>query len=183
MEEISHRFSAHEVRIDCAHPSPEEVELSTRQMQTLFKLNHTMPATAEADSLLHELFPDMGEGSRVTIPLSGVRFNNVKIGKRVIIQANCLMMAAGGITIEDDALIAANVQLISNNHDLKERMVITCKPVRICRRAWIGAGATILPGVTVGENAVVGAASVVTHDVEPNTIVAGNPARAIRRIE
>lgn len=61
-------------------------------------------------------------------------------------------------------------------------MVITCRPVHICRRVWIGAGATILPGVTVGENSVVGAGSVVTHDVEPNTIVAGNPARLIRRL-
>ena len=92
------------------------------------------------------------------------------------------MMSAGGITIDDDVLIAANVQLLSNNHDLQNRRVITCKPVHIGRRAWIGAGAAILPGVTVGENAVVGAGSVVTHDVEPNTIVAGNPAKLIRGI-
>ena len=183
MEEISNCGSAHEVRIDCAHPTPEEAELSKQQMQTLFKLNHTMPATEEFDALVCELFPEMGESSRVTTPLNGVRFNKVKIGRNVIVQSNCLMMSAGGITIEDEALIAANVQLISNNHDLEERMVITCKPVRICRRAWIGAGATILPGVTVGENAVVGAGSVVTRDVEPNTLVAGNPARLIRRIK
>lgn len=93
-----------------------------------------------------------------------------------------VMMSAGGITIDDDVQIAANVQLISNNHDLEDRMVITCKPIHVCRRAWIGAGATILPGVTVGENSVVGAGSVVTHDVEPDTIVAGNPARIIRKI-
>lgn len=61
-------------------------------------------------------------------------------------------------------------------------MVITCRPVHICRRVWIGAGSTILPGVTVGENSVVGADSFVTRDVEPNTIVAGNPARVIRHI-
>lgn len=171
-----------EIRIDCAHPSAEEAALAKQQMQTLFRLNHTMPATDEFDALVKELFPNMGEGSRITIPLSGVRFNKVKIGRKVVIQSNCLMMSAGGITIEDEALIAANVQLISNNHDLEDRMVITCKPVRICRRAWIGAGASILPGVTVGENAVVGAGSVVTKDVEPDTIVAGNPARVIRKI-
>lgn len=171
-----------EIRIDCAHPSAEDAALAKKQMQTLFRLNHTMPATDEFDALVKELFPDMGEGSRITIPLSGVRFNMVKIGRKVVIQSGCLMMSAGGITIEDEALIAANVQLISNNHDLEDRMVITCKPVRICRRAWIGAGATILPGVTVGENAVVGAGSVVTKDVEPDTIVAGNPARVIRKI-
>ena len=95
----------------------------------------------------------------------------------------CLMMSAGGITIEDEAMIAANVQLISNNHDLDNRSIITCRPIRICCRAWIGAGATILPGVTVGENSVVGAGSVVTHDVEPNTVVAGNPARLMRQLK
>ncbi len=110
-----------------------------------------MPATDESDNLMHELFPDMGDGSRVTIPLSGVRFNKVKIGKRVIIQANCLMMAAGGITLEDDVLIAANVQLISNNHDLEDRMVITCKPVRICRRHGLVRGLLYCPGLLSGK--------------------------------
>ncbi len=74
-------------------------------------------------------------------------------------------------------------EFISNNHDLENRWVITCKPIHICRRAWIGAGVTILPGVTVGENAVVGAGSVVTCDVEPDTIVAGNPAKVIKHIK
>lgn len=124
----------------------------------------------------------MGEGSRVSAPLSGVRFHNVSIGRNVIVMPGCLMMSAGGITIEDGAMIAANVQLISNNHDLYERQVITCRPVRIGKNAWIGAGATILPGVTIGDNAVVGAASVVTRDVAPDTIVAGNPARFIKHI-
>ena len=170
-----------EIRIDCAHPS--EKDMAKQQMQTLFRLNHTMPATEEFDLLLKELFPDMGEGSRVNTPLSGVRFNKVKIGKNVVIMPGCLMMSAGGITIEDEAMIAANVQLISNNHDLDNRSIITCRPIRICCRAWIGAGATILPGVTVGENSVVGAGSVVTHDVEPNTVVAGNPARLMRQLK
>ena len=144
--------------------------------------DHTMPMTEEYDELLYRLFPDMGTGSRINTPLTVVRAHNVKIEKNVIIMNGCLMMSAGGITIDDEAQIAANVQLISNNHDLENRMVITCKPVHICRRAWIGAGATILPGVTIGENSVVGAGSVVTRDVESNTIVAGNPARVIKKI-
>lgn len=172
-----------EIRIDCANQSPEDLALAKRHAQLVFRLNHTMPMTEEYDNLVREIFPSMGEGSRVMTPLTAVRPHKVTIGKRVIIMNGCLMMSAGGITIDDDAQIAANVQLISNNHDLENRMVITCKPVRICRRVWIGAGATILPGVTIGENSVVGAGSVVTHDVEPNTIVAGNPARVIKRIE
>ncbi len=171
------------VRIDCANQSPEELELAKKHACLVFKLNHTMPMTEEYDALVHEIFPTMGEGSRINAPLTAIRPHMVEIGRNVVVMPGCLMMSAGGITIEDEVLIAANVQLISNNHDLDNRNIITCKPVRICRRAWIGAGATILPGVTVGENAVVGAASVVTHDVPPMTIVAGNPARVIKHID
>lgn len=171
-----------EVRIDVTRQTPEELALAARQARLLFAFNHAEPGSAESDLLMHRIFPSMGEGSRVLAPLTAVRPHNVTIGKGVTVMPGCLMMSAGGITIDDGAMIAANVQLISNNHDLYERQVITCKPVRIGRNAWIGAGATVLPGVTVGDNAVVGAASVVTRDVEPDTIVAGNPARMIKRI-
>lgn len=134
-----------EIRIDCANQSPEELALAKKQAQLVFRLNHTMPMTEEYDNLVREIFPSMGEGSRIMTPLTAVRPHKVTIGERVIIMSGCLMMSAGGITIDDDAQIAANVQLISNNHDLKDRMVITCKPVHICRRVWIGAGATICP--------------------------------------
>lgn len=171
-----------ELKIDCAHQSEADLKKAKEQAQILFRLNHTMPMTEEYDNLLYCLFPNMGEGSRVNTPLTVIRAHRVKIGQRVVIMNGCLMMAAGGITIDDDVQIAANVQLIYNNHDLENRQVVVCKPVHICRGAWIGAGATILPGVTIGENSVVGAGSVVTHDVDPNTIVGGNPARVIRKI-
>lgn len=171
-----------EIRIDCLNQTEQELVAARELRQDIFRLNHTMPDTEEYAELLHKVFSQFGENCRVEIPFSGVRTANVKFGRNVIVMPGCLMMSAGGITIDDDALIAANVQLLSNNHDLQNRRVITCKPVHIGRRAWIGAGATILPGVTVGENSVVGAGSVVTRDVEPNTIVAGNPAKLIRRI-
>ena len=73
----------------------------------------------------------------------------MKFGRNVIIMPGCLMMSAGGITIDDDVQIAANVQLISNNHDLKYRHIITCKPIHICRGAWIGAGAVSYTHLTL----------------------------------
>ena len=79
--------------------------------------------------------------------------------KEVYINADCLMMARGGITIEDDAQLAANIQLLTNNHDLYEREILPCKPILICKGAWIGAGVTVLPGIRIGKHAVVGAAA------------------------
>ena len=171
-----------EIRIDVTKQTEEELALANDQAQLIFKFNNTMPDTAEYAELIHRIFPTMGENSRVGTPLTAVRPHRVSIGKNVVVMPGGLMMSAGGITIDDGAMIAANVQLISNNHDLYERQVITCKPVHIGKNAWIGAGATILPRVTVGDNAVVGAASVVTKDVAQATIVAGNPARFIKAI-
>ncbi len=99
------------------------------------------------------------------------------------INTNLLAMSRGGITIEDDVQIAANVQLLSNNHDPYDRQIIICKPIRIKKGAWIGAGASIMAGVTIGKYAIVGAASVVTHDVEDYEVVAGNPAKVIRILD
>ena len=148
--------------VDPRKTTPEEMERGMRDVKLVFTINHTMPYTEEYNNLVKELFGDnLGDGATVMPPLKGV----------------C------GITIDDHAMIAANVQLISNNHDLHDRQLLICKPVHIGRNAWIGAGATILPGVTVGENAVVAAGAVVTKDVAPNTIVGGNPAKFIKNID
>mgnify|MGYP000931891353 FL=1 len=172
-----------EVRIDMRKPEEADPAEGVRCAQLCFKINHTMPMTEEYNRLVSELFMgNIGEGSRVMSPLTVVRGNRVKIGRNVVVMNNSLFMAAGGITIEDDVMVAANVQLISNNHDLYDHQILTCKPVRLKRNCWIGAGTTILPGITVGENAVVAAGAVVTKDVEDNTVVGGNPAKVIKRI-
>ena len=177
-------MDATEERVDLRIPHPEDAEKARKQIQLIFKLNHTMPMTEEYTEVLHELFEDrLGEGSTVSAPLQMVCADRVIIGKNVFINTNLLAMARGGITIEDDVLIAANVSLISNNHDPYERQVLTCKPVVIKKGAWIGAGATVLPGVTVGEHAIVGAASVVTHDVPDYAVVVGNPARVVKTLD
>ena len=173
-----------ETRIDMRNAAENDPEEGARCTRLCFELTGIMPLTPEYEQKVNELFcGHIGQGSRVMPGMKVVRGNRITIGNRVTVMYNCLMMGAGGITIEDDVLVAANVQLISNNHDLHDRMILTCKPVVLKRNCWIGAGASILPGVTVGENAVVGAGSVVTHDVAPGTVVAGNPARFIKAID
>ena len=171
-----------EVRIDLRIPNPERDAEGKRSTQLCFKINHTMPMTPECDALIKELFPNSGENLNLQPPLQCNLGANVKIGKNVAIMYNVLMMSAGGITIEDGAMIAANCSLISNNHDPADRAVITCKPVVIGKNVWVGANSIILPGVTVGANAIVAAGSVVTKDVAPNTLVGGVPAKFIKNV-
>ena len=110
---------------------------------------------------------------------------NIKIGKNVFINACCRFQDQGGIEIGDGALIGHNVTIATLNHDFnpKTRQNITPKSVKIGKNVWIGSDSTILPGVKIGDGAIIGAGSVVTKSVPKNTIAAGNPAKAIREIE
>lgn len=110
---------------------------------------------------------------------------HIKIGKNVFINHACSFLDLGGITIEDDVLIGPRVNLTTENHpvDPTKRKHLDLKSILIKRNAWIGAGATILPGVTVGENSIVAAGAVVNKDVPDNTIVGGIPAKILRAIE
>ena len=173
-----------ETRVDTRNFDKEEIELGVRNSQLIFRINHTMPFTEEYDTLVKELFGDrIGEGTRLTAPFNLVASEHMRIGRNVYIGGNLLGMCRGGIEIEDDAMLAANVSLISNNHDLYDRAVLLCKPVKVCKGAWIGAGASVMPGVRVGRYAVVGAGSVVTKDVEDYQVVVGNPARPIKTLD
>jgi acetyltransferase-like isoleucine patch superfamily enzyme len=109
----------------------------------------------------------------------------IKLGKHVFINHACSFLDMGGITLEDHVLIGPQVKLITENHPLSpaDRRSMLCKPILIKRNAWIGAGATILPGVTVGENAVVAAGAVVSRDVPDNVVVAGIPAKIVKEID
>lgn len=109
---------------------------------------------------------------------------HISIGKNVFINFDCTFLALGGITIEDDVLIGPKVSLITENHPLnpQDRKGLIGKPILIKKNAWIGANATILPGVTIGENAVVAAGAVVSKNVPDNSIVGGVPAKFLKDI-
>ncbi len=106
---------------------------------------------------------------------------NTRVGQNVFANHACTFMDRGGITIEDEVLIGPKVNLITTNHPLNpaERHSTVSRPIVIRKNAWIGAAATILPGVTIGENAVVAAGAVVTKDVPAGTVAAGVPARIV----
>ena len=108
----------------------------------------------------------------------------IQIGKNVFINHACSFLDMGGITLEDQVLLGPKVNLITENHpvDPANRRSLICKPVIIKRNAWIGAAATILPGVTIGENAIVAAGAVVSKDVPANIVVGGVPAKFIKTI-
>lgn len=110
---------------------------------------------------------------------------NISVGRNVFVNQNCTFYDLGGLDIADDVMIGPNVSLITSGHPLEpsgRRTTVVAKPIVIERNVWIAADVTIIGGVTVGENSVVAAGSVVTRDVPPDTLVGGNPARVIRSI-
>ena len=121
----------------------------------------------------------------VRVPLWTDYGRNLKIGKRVFINDNVQITDLGGIELADDVLIGPGAMLVSVNHPLApaKRRDVEVQPIKIEQNAWIGAGAKILAGVTVGTNAVVGAGAVVTKSVPANTVVAGVPAKVIKTID
>lgn len=127
---------------------------------------------------------EIDESVAVFTPLHINYGKNTKIGKNVFINFDCVFLDLGGITIEDNVLIAPKVSLLTEGHPLspENRHALIPKPIHIKKNAWIGAGATILQGVTIGENSVVAAGAVVSKDVPDNTIVGGIPAKIIKTI-
>ncbi|MDR1690845.1 MAG: sugar O-acetyltransferase [Candidatus Methanoplasma sp.] len=109
---------------------------------------------------------------------------NIKLGNNVLINYDCILLDTGEISIGDNVLIGPGTKIVTAKHPMaaekRRDWSVSCEPVRIEEDVWIGAGAVILPGVTVGARSIVGAGSVVTKDVPPDTVVAGNPARVLR---
>ena len=148
------------------------------------KISSLRPTDLNYKSYLEELLQDKIDASvSIVSPFYCDFGSRLKLGKNIIINKGATIFSAGLVIIEDDVLIGPDVKIITVNHDYNDRHnKIYFKKVVIKRNAWIGAGAIICPGVTLGENCVVAAGAVVTKDVMPNTLVGGNPARFIKNI-
>ena len=160
-----------------------EIQKQTRRL--LVKLNSVFHDENETRAILSELTGcDIDDSVEVLLPFYTDFGRNIRFGRRVFVNANAFFMDRGGIVIEEGAFIGPNVSLITMNHDERpeKRSIMYSRSIHICRNVWIGAGATVLPCVTVGEGAIIAAAAVVTKDVPPMSIVAGNPAKKLRNI-
>ncbi|MBR2161503.1 MAG: hypothetical protein IKN48_10815 [Bacteroidaceae bacterium] len=172
------------VDVDMATPEyAEAIQHMTECNNICFKINTSEPKPEVIRSLEEQLFDGRLDATSYLMPPLQIDFaRQMNIGQHVFVNHSLTCMAAGGITIDDGVMIGPNVRIVTDNHDFTNRMVLRCKPVHICRNVWIGVGAIILPGVTIGENAVIAAGAVVTKDVAPNTIVGGNPAKFIKNL-
>lgn len=158
---------------------------SQEAMRITGELNGGYHEPAEVRALLARLIgKPVDETVTMFPPFSSDFGRNITFGKRIFINAGCKFQDQGGISIGDDCLIGHNVVIATLNHDLapSRRADMHPAPVTIGRNVWIGANATILAGVTIGNDAVVAAASVVTKDVPARAIVVGSPARVVRSV-
>ncbi len=163
---------------------PQITEIVNETMKMSQQLNASTDSSEVRQWLSKIIGKKVEESTTVFIPFHTNFGRFINIGKNVFINHGGSFLDLGGITIENDVLIGPNVQLITENHPIQpaERKVLDLKSILIKRNAWVGAGAIILPGVTVGENSVVAAGAVVTKDVPSNTVVGGVPARVIKSL-
>ncbi|HTW98685.1 MAG TPA: DapH/DapD/GlmU-related protein [Acidimicrobiales bacterium] len=127
----------------------------------------------------------VGEHFTLIPPFYADYGSNITVGRVVFIGPHCAFTGHAPIDIADEVMIAHKVNLVTAGHPVEpgtRREYITAEPISIDANVWIGAAATILPGVHIGEGSVVAAGAVVAHDVPPATLVAGVPAAAIRRL-
>lgn len=155
-------------------------------MKIASEMNTGYKTPAEVHCYMERILGEPLDETTTVIPPFYVDYGNpVTIGKRCFIQQCCTFFGRGGITIGNGVFIGPKCNLITINHDVDpgNRSATYGRPIVIEDNVWIGINSTVLPGVKVGYGSIVGAQSVVTRDVPPMTIVAGNPARIIRKIE
>lgn len=165
-------------------------ELAREQLKCLDRLydfNQTRPSEMEKRSaLLKEILAEVGENCYVEPPLHANWGIHTHFGRNVYANFNLTLVDDTDIFVGDSVMFGPNVVVATAGHpidpELRRKVAQFNVPIRIGSNVWIGAGAIVLPGVTIGENSVIGAGSVVTHDIPPNVVAVGNPCRVLREI-
>lgn len=167
---------------------PELVDLLGRSQRILHTFNLCLPdAIQERQSLIQKLFGRIGTGSEVKPPFRCDYGFNIFAGDRLFINYDCVILDCNTVRLGDRVLIGPKVQIYTAMHPLnpneRREEWESALPVEIGSDVWIGGGAIICPGVTIGEGSTIGAGSVVTRDVPPRVVAAGNPCRVIRLLD
>lgn len=164
------------------------IEEQFQCLERLYDYNATRPLEQEKrEALLKEMFAEIGEGCYIEPPLhSNFGGRHTHFGKNVYANFNLTLVDDSHIYVGDYTMLGPNVVLATAGHpilpELREKAYQYNMPVHIGRNCWLGAGVIVLPGVTIGDNTVIGAGSVVTKDIPANVVAVGNPCRVIREI-
>lgn len=167
---------------------PEIMKEQQGYMNLLYDFNHTRPTESDKrEALLKELFADLGEGCFIEPPLhANWGGHHVHFGKNVYANFNLTLVDDTHIYIGDHTMIGPNVVIATGGHpllpELRQKGYQYNVPVYIGKNCWIGAGAIIVPGITIGDHSVIGAGSVVTKDIPSNVLAVGNPCKVLREI-
>lgn len=169
------------------HQTPELLEMRMKVRDLLFEYNRLNYRDLKRRSeLLTKMFGRVGKNCFIELPFHTDYGSNVEIGENFFANNGLTLLDTATIEIGDNVLIASNVGIYTAGHALDPELRLKTGaeygfPVKIGNNVWIGASVTILPGVTIGDNAVIGAGSVVTKDIPADTLAFGNPAKANRK--
>jgi maltose O-acetyltransferase len=166
---------------------PQLAAESRRAAMLMQQFNASDPADPPTRrALLSELLGSFGEGTEIRPPLYCDYGYQIHIGARTFINYGAVLLDVAAIIIGDDVQIGPNVQLLTPTHPLdpeaRRAKLEAARPITIGHNVWLGGGVIVLPGVSIGENTVVGAGAVVTKDLPANVVAVGNPARVIRQL-
>ncbi|EGU46310.1 acetyltransferase [Vibrio ichthyoenteri ATCC 700023] len=155
--------------------------------KTLQQLNNSLPDTEQWREAIDRLIPN-AQGAYIEPPFRCDYGENIVVGKNFFANFNCVVLDVAKVTIGDNVLFGPNIQLYTAGHplDVKGRVEEGIEfglPITIGDNVWLGGSVVVCPGITIGENSVVGAGSVVTKDIPANVVAAGNPCRVIRPLD
>ena len=174
---------------DIYNPSDDTIfEEQIKCLDRLYDFNMTRPTELEKRTeMLKEMFAEVGENCYIEPPFhSNWGGKNVHLGKNVYFNFNATMVDDTHIYIGDCTMLGPNVVIATAGHpilpELREKALQYNLPVHIGKNCWLGAGVIVLPGVTIGDNTVIGAGSVVTKDIPANVVAVGNPCKVLREI-
>ncbi len=167
---------------------PEIMEDQIKRLDRLYEFNHTRPSEQEKrQAMMKEMFAQVGENCYIESPFySNMGGGHVHLGNGVYMNFGCTLVDDTHIYIGDHTMFGPNVVVATAGHpilpELRQQAYQYNAPVHIGNNCWLGAGVIILPGVTIGDNTVIGAGSVVTKDIPSNVVAVGNPCKVLREI-